>query len=80
MLTIKLGPLMTAEEAKEHYCPHTMNCSPSDSYKCMGDLCMAWMWLEELRRGMFSHDQEMAMQQELLEAREAGKRIGFCCK
>ena len=78
MLTIRFGPLMTAEEAKTKFCPVMTRTNAHIS--CCADQCVWWMWVEALRRGMFPHEQEMAIQQEFLEAREAGKRIGFCCK
>ena len=78
MLNIKLGPLMTADEAKTRYCPAMTRADAHVS--CGADQCMWWMWLEELRRGMVPHEQDRSILQELLEARETGRRIGFCCK
>lgn len=71
---------MTAEEAKERYCPHTMNCSPGDSYKCMGDLCMAWMWLEGHLGGIVQDRQFWVLKKIYDKSTDEGRRLGFCCK
>ena len=79
MMTIKFGKMLTAEEAKKQYCHLTMPC-PDNTLYCSADECIAWVWLGDLREGMVSHEQYMALRQEALEASRNGRRLGFCCK
>ena len=80
MLAVKFGPLMTAEEAKKRCCPHMMSGSPGASYKCIGDGCMAWMWLEGHLGGIVQDRQFWALKKIYDKSRDEGRRLGFCCK
>ena len=79
MMTIKFGKMLTAEEAKKQFCHLTQPC-PDDSFHCGADECMAWMWLENIRKGMVPHEQFMALKEAYERARADGRRLGFCCK
>ena len=78
MLTIKFGPLITAEEAKNKTCP-AMTRGPATHF-CCADKCAWWMWLEDVRHGTLSHKQFMALMQDYEHAHAKGERLGFCCK
>lgn len=79
MMILKFGPMMTADEAKKRFCHLTMPCR-DDTFFCFADECTAWMWLEDISKGMDLFEQYMALKQEALEAKQNGRRLGFCCK
>ena len=80
MLTVHLGPVMTAEEAKQKYCPYSRSKPYEYAQHCDADQCMAWMWLEDLRRGMLPKRQHQSLFAEYEEGLRTHRRLGFCTK
>ena len=79
MLTIKLGPFMTKEEAKERYCPFVMNAEHSNSYTCLADECMAWMWVYDIPTDACEGN-SLSELLDRMEEEGAATSWGFCCK
>ncbi len=77
MMTIKLGPLMTADEAKTRYCPAMTR--EGHEYTCCADKCMAWMSVSDFPLNMLPSD-ERDVVMELLADGPIAETLGFCCK
>lgn len=80
MLHVNLGPIMTAEEAKKKYCPYSRSKPNEYAQKCDAEKCMAWMWLENFRKGMLPESQYYALFTEYEEGVKQGRRLGLCIK
>lgn len=80
MLTVSLGPIMTAEQAKKQYCHHSRSKPYTYAQTCDADQCMAWMWLGDIRKGMLPVEQYRALFAVYEEGLKEGKHLGFCAK